>query len=114
LGRRAAAFLTVFVTVFFAGLTAALRTIAFLFEVFAAFFEALFFLVAVVFATSHLLKLRRGGYGRQRDVYSSVSAWRIGGAANATNCRQALNQRRIMSCAFAGRGSNLFHLAFER
>ena len=61
----------------------ALANGVFLLEDFAAFFALLFFLVAVFFATSHLLKLRRGSYGGHATVYRRVSAWR----AVATRCR---------------------------
>ncbi|MGY3645292.1 hypothetical protein ACVWWR_002884 [Bradyrhizobium sp. LM3.2] len=86
LGRRGAddlrgvAFLTGFVAAFANTL---LRTVLVLPEVFAAFFAALFFLVAVFFATSRLLKLRRGSYGGHAPVYRRVSAWRAGAAEGA-------------------------------
>ncbi|BAR57456.1 hypothetical protein NK6_4288 [Bradyrhizobium diazoefficiens] len=71
---RGAAFLTDFFASF---ATAPLRAVAFLLEVFVTFLETLFFLLAVFFATPHLLKLRRGGYGDHATVYRRVSAWRV-------------------------------------
>jgi hypothetical protein len=61
LGRRAADLRDDGDAAFFVVFVALLVSVALLLEVFDAFFEALFFF-AVFFATSHLLKLRRGGY----------------------------------------------------
>jgi hypothetical protein len=76
LGRRAAADLragdAVFFVVFFIVLaTAPLRTGLFLPEVFATFFETLFFF-AVFFATPHLLKLRGEGTEGMRACTGTI------------------------------------------
>src|SRR5437763_4441330 len=75
---RGATFVTVFFAVF---ATAPLRAVFFLLEIFvpvlAMFFVLPVFLLAVLFATSRLLKLRGGGYGGDATVYRRVSAWRV-------------------------------------
>src|SRR4051794_21208197 len=87
---RGAARLTGFVAAF---ASLPLRTAIALPEVFAAFLAALFFLVAVFFATSHLLKLRRGSYGGHATVYRRVSAWR----AVAARCRGRGARETVMN-----------------
>ncbi|MCP3393924.1 hypothetical protein NLM27_34780 [Bradyrhizobium sp. CCGB12] len=83
------AFLTDFSTAFLAGFAAApLRTAAFLLEVFATvFFEALFFLVVVFFATSHLLNCGAEVTDGNEACTAAFLHGALAAAANAANCQ---------------------------
>jgi hypothetical protein len=63
-------------------------------EVLAAFFET-FFVFAVFFATPHLLKLRREGYGGHARLYRCVSAWRAGATHRRASSTKAFRSELL-------------------